>query len=292
MKCIYIYNPHSGKGKRKKKIQYIIENLKNTYEIFDVIETTSIEDTILKAKESCGQYDMLVFSGGDGTFNNILNGIGGRKDAPILGYIPMGTINDMAHNMHIPISYKKAVRCIQQQHIESFDIGTINNNYFGYVSAAGSFTNISYKTSQKFKKIFGAYGYYMNGLLELFKIKYVHADMLIDGKEYHEKTALILVLNSANVGGFSINKTADCKDGLFDIFVIRPGLNKGLFNFIRFFCFHRGKKHVIHLKAKDIQIKIQENPSWCVDGEEGEKGFVHIKVCEEKIKICTQRRKK
>lgn len=292
MKCIYIYNPRSGKGKRRKKINYIINALKDDYDVFDVVETTTREETIKKANDSCGVYDVLVFSGGDGTFNNILNGIGGKDNAPLIGYIPMGTINDLAHNMNIPTNYKKAVACIKNKNVKCFDIGKINDQYFGYVSAVGSFTNISYKTNQKLKKILGAYSYYFYGFLELFKIKYIHADLIIDGEEYHEKTALILVLNSKNVAGFDINKKADCNDGLFDVFIIKPGFNKGIFNFIKFFMFHRGKKKVIHKMAKEIKVKIQENPSWCVDGEEGNRGFTTIKVCDEKLKIFANDRKK
>lgn len=287
MKAVYIYNPHSGKGRKVKRINYIVNSLKNDYEVFDVIETKTREETITSASNACGKYDVLIFSGGDGTFNNILNGIGEKENAPILGYIPMGTINDLAHNLNIPCNYKKAIKCIKNQNINTFDIGKINNDYFGYVCAAGSFTNISYKTNQKLKKILGAYGYYFYGFLELFKIKYINVDLLIDGEEYHEKTALVFVLNSKNVGGFKINKDSDCNDGLFDVFIIKPGFNKGVFNFIRFFGFHRGKNRIIHKKAKEIKVSIAENPNWCVDGEEGNRGFTIIKVCDTKAKIYT-----
>ena len=77
MKAVYIYNPHSGKGRKVKRINYIVNSLKNDYEVFDVIETKTREETITSASNACGKYDVLIFSGGDGTFNNILNGIGG-----------------------------------------------------------------------------------------------------------------------------------------------------------------------------------------------------------------------
>lgn len=96
MTCLFLYNPNSGKGKLLKKLDYIKQKLCEVYQQVTIIATESMEDTILKAKLACGSYDVLAFSGGDGTFNNIVNAVAGEKKRPILGYIPSGTVNDLS----------------------------------------------------------------------------------------------------------------------------------------------------------------------------------------------------
>lgn len=284
MKSIFIYNPHSGKHKSQKKLNYLINGLRNHFHEIDIVVTTSFEDTISKAKDACGKYDHLIFAGGDGTFNNILNGIGECHNKPILGYIPFGTINDLARNLDIPRNYKKALQTIINGKIKEFDYGKLNNQYFGYVSAIGSFTNISYRTKQGLKSVIGRFGYYIYGIKEIFKLRYINVKITIDGEVFEERTPLILILNSRNVGGFRINRASVCDDGKFDVFIVKPGFMKGLFNFVRFFIFKRGKK-IIHRHAKNIVAEIPDNVVWCIDGESGDTGNASIKVCDDKIKI-------
>ena len=76
MKCIFIYNPKSGKGKIAKKIDYIKSRLQEKYEEVDVYATKAAGDLTVKVREIADQYDCIVFSGGDGTFNEVLQGLG------------------------------------------------------------------------------------------------------------------------------------------------------------------------------------------------------------------------
>ena len=62
MKCLFLYNPKSGKEKIKKNLDYIVNRLKEKFEVVDVHPSKSKEDFIEKAKDSCGTYDYLVFS--------------------------------------------------------------------------------------------------------------------------------------------------------------------------------------------------------------------------------------
>ena len=71
MKCIFIYNPNSGKGRILKYLDYIKTELSKKYDQVDFYQTKSQEDTIQIAKDSCDKYDAIIFSGGDGTFNDI-----------------------------------------------------------------------------------------------------------------------------------------------------------------------------------------------------------------------------
>ena len=71
MKCYYIYNPKSGKGKVYRYLDAIINTLKSIYDTVDVHESESSLDIIKSVKEASNKYDAIIFSGGDGTFNDV-----------------------------------------------------------------------------------------------------------------------------------------------------------------------------------------------------------------------------
>ena len=100
MTCIFIYNPNSGRGKIEKKLSYIVKKLKTKYEKVDVYATKAKGDLTQKVREIADKYDCVVFSGGDGSFNEVLRGIGDMEKLPLLGYIPGGTANDIAHSLY------------------------------------------------------------------------------------------------------------------------------------------------------------------------------------------------
>ncbi len=108
MKCLFLYNPNSGKGKIQRKLQLIERMLKMRYDEVTLYATKSAEDLQRKAAEGAMVYDALIFSGGDGTFNLVLGGIGERKVD--LGYLPSGTANDVARSLGIPKNVKKALK--------------------------------------------------------------------------------------------------------------------------------------------------------------------------------------
>ena len=64
---MFLYNPNSGKGKVAKKIDYVRKKLEKKYDVVDIVETTSGADLEAKAREGALNYDVILFSGGDGT---------------------------------------------------------------------------------------------------------------------------------------------------------------------------------------------------------------------------------
>ena len=153
MRCLFLYNPNSGKGKIQKKLPLIERMLKTRYDEVALYATRSAED--LKEKVSAGaeEYDAIVFSGGDGTFNLVLGGIGDRQVK--LGYIPSGTVNDVARSLGISKNVKKALKVIVGGRCERLDCMRAGDTYAMYIVAAGAFTGVTYSTPQKKKKRFG-----------------------------------------------------------------------------------------------------------------------------------------
>ncbi len=141
MKALFLYNPSSGKGKIKRKLAYIEKRLKRKYESVDFVSTESKEDLTARVKEDAAHYDAVIFSGGDGTFNNVLSGAG--ESGVQLGYIPSGTINDVARSLKIPRSVKGALNVILKGRSEKLDCIKVGSSYAMYIAAAGAFTSAS-----------------------------------------------------------------------------------------------------------------------------------------------------
>lgn len=279
MRCFFIYNSNSGKGKITKYIKYITEKLKTVYEDITVYESKSSDDLKIKVKEASNDYDAIVFSGGDGTFNDICCGISGCEKRPALGYIPTGTTNDIAHNLKIPRNIKKATKIIIDQATIKHDVGKINDKYFMYVLALGAGSSTSYTTKQAAKRVLGRLGYIHNFLEEFASRDLIHVKLTCENTVIEKVVPLILVMNSRRVAGMWLNPYKKVSDGLFDVMMIKQGNMKGRINIVLTFIlkiFRFRKYPATDFSGKSFDIEVGENDIWCVDGEKGPSGKIHV----------------
>lgn len=280
MKCLFLYHLKSGRGKIKRHLNYIVEALTQKFTAVDAVETQSGEDTIRRAKNACGVYDVIVFSGGDGTFNNIVTGIAGEKVRPALGYLPTGTVNDLAHNLNIPRNIKKAVKIITDGYLIKHDVGLINGKYFMYVAGVGRFTGVSYRTKQRAKQLVGKLAYVVDGVSDLANGEIINVRIETDGMIMQMQTPLILVVASKNVGGMRFNNYGGLNDGKFDVIITKKDKAKGIVNIAKLFLIGIKKNKVgsyfTFLRASHIRIETDTKQPWCLDGEQGDTGTMEI----------------
>ena len=272
MKALFIYNKTSGQQSINKKLTFIIESLKKTFEDLDVVESVSEEHFIKTVKDSCGKYDSLIFSGGDGTFNMVVNALGEQENRPVLGVIPSGTINDAAKNFGISRNIKKALRIIKNQKVRSFDLGKLNDKYFVFTAAIGAYADIPITTSKKAKKRFGPLAYYFKAVPSFFKFIKIKGKIEIDGVEHDYETPFVLIMNSTHIGGFRINPKSDISDGKMDVFLSRPGIFNSLLNYLLF------RKRIKHYQGQHIKVQVSIPDYWDIDGEKGPTGNADISV--------------
>lgn len=291
MRCIFLYNPMSGKGKIVKKLDLIKKMLSTKFDEVVLYETKSAEDLIEKSKEACKEFDAIIFSGGDGTFNDVTCGVASQDVRPILGYIPSGTVNDIARNLKIPKNIKKALKIILEGNTVYHDVGKINDTYFMYVAAIGTFASSSYRTKQHAKRIFGKLAYAFDGLKDFLNPTLEKITLILDDNNQNEiiDTPLLLVLNSISVAGVPFNHKGHLNDGKFDVLVVKNGVHKGVFNIAKMFLyglFRFGTKRIVkHYRASKIQVLVNGSPVWTVDGESGPVGNVVIENLHNYLKI-------
>jgi diacylglycerol kinase (ATP) len=284
----------SGKGSLSSKLNEIKQKLETKFDEVVIYQTKSALDTIEKAKQACHEYDAILFSGGDGTFNDVACGVATQSKRPVLGYIPSGTVNDIARNLKIPRNLERALDVILDGQTVFHDVGKINDRFFIYVAALGTFSGVSYRTTHDAKRLLGRLAYAFDGLKEisnptLSKVRLIteHDDITVD-------TPLLLVLNSISVGGVPFNKNGHLNDGRFDILIVKKGAYSGLLNIIKLFILgilKLRRSHVTHhFKSSSFTIEVQKEPTWCVDGEAGSKGTVKIENLHNYLEIYIPRK--
>lgn len=219
-KVLVIINPCSGRYTVRNQLLHIADDFTKAGFETTVYTTQKRGDATEYAKQFAGQYDLIVCRGGDGTFNETVNGIlASGIDVP-LGYIPSGTTNDFANSLNIPTTAKKAIDLICSADPQYLDMGQINNGrYFCYTASFGVFTKCSYSTSQKFKNVFGYSAYVVEGLKELRGFKPMPMRIECDGTVYEGEYAFGAISSSLNIGGIIKYKPEDISfdDGMFEL---------------------------------------------------------------------------
>lgn len=295
MKCLFIYNPESGKGKIKKKEDYIVGRLKEKYDGVSVERTTRSGHAREIALRNIGAFDTYVVAGGDGTLNEVVSAIAEKDNAPNVGYIPTGTVNDVAHSLGISKNVKKALDTILYGKEFCHDVFKCNDRYGLYVLAIGTIAESSYATKQKSKKAFGKIAYFFHGAGKIFNCRSFPVKMEFDGGVIEQNAALLLAMNSKHVAGFTVNKTAELSDGLVDVVIIENTKKRNrvtfasLLKIARLFIFkmERGKKikGLTYLKLDKFKLSTSDATSINLDGEFGFNGSFDFKVIKSGIRI-------
>lgn len=294
MKCVYIFNPNSGKKKHVKMQDYIVKKLLDKFEIVDVRPTKKRGDASVFAKEACGNYDVIVVAGGDGTLNEVINGIAGVENRPKIGYIPTGTCNDLARSLRIPFNIKKAVDVILKGNSLKHDIFKSNDKYGIYVCAFGLFTAASYSAKQNVKNKLGKLAYYFSGIKEIGKAKKFPITLKTTNLEFTTDIVLGIISNGRYCSGYKIDKDSNCHDGEVSVILFKEKNPKSvslktLLTICRLFLFGvtsiKNVKNCTVLKLSDFRITLNDNTPVNVDGEHGLKGSFDFSIEKEHIEI-------
>ena len=303
MKSIFIYNPNSGRGKTVKKLPYIVKMLSTKYDTVDVYATKARGDLTEKIREVADSYDCIVFAGGDGSFNEVLRGIGDMDNPPLLGYIPSGTANDVAHSLKIPRkSIRGALRVILDGRSELLDCMKINGtDYAMYSVSAGAFTSTTYTTPQKKKRRFGWLAYGMEGLKKNIPFEVFPVTVSDQEREAQTESVFVLVMNGKCVAGMKMNTSGSMIDGNCEVAVVTQSEKPKLRNHIRaffaliklfLFGYKIKEKNLERFHGNKITIQAPENVVWNYDGEKGRSGSIEIEVLRERVRLIVPKNNK
>ncbi|SEH88965.1 diacylglycerol kinase [Halobacillus karajensis] len=268
-----IYNPTSGREVIRKVLPDILQRFEQSGYETSTHATTCAGDAIKAAEYAIDrEFDVVVAAGGDGTINEVINGLAEKPHKPKVGIIPVGTTNDFARALHIPRNIHKAVDVILDDYSHPLDIGRVNEQYFMNIAGGGKITEISYEVPSKLKTMIGQLAYYLKGIEMLPSIRPTFVEMEYDGKWYEGEIMLFLVSNTNSVGGLEkLAPSASMDDGLFDLMIIEK---MNIAEFVRLATLaiqgnHLNHPKFFHTTASRVKVKTDEKMQLNIDGEYG-----------------------
>ena len=172
-KLLLIVNPAAGRGAYKVGFADALQVLHDGGCRTTVCFTDARGDATRLARELGADFDLIACVGGDGTLSEVMAGLMLMNNPPPLGYLPMGTANDVATTLGIP---KNNAPAAAQRLLEGtphpYDVGGFGETeFFSYIAAFGAFTEVSYATPQNQKKMLGHLAYVLQGAMSLPNIE-------------------------------------------------------------------------------------------------------------------------
>lgn len=288
MKYLLLYNPVSGRSNFKSHLNMIVKTFQKTNHQLEIYESKAPKDLEIVAFERAHEFDVFLVAGGDGTVNEVLNGIMKCEKKPVLGLLPSGTANDVAAILGVNKNIKRSLDIYFNEKPVKMDVNQINNQYFLYTAASGIMTKISYAVPRRHIKKYGYIAYVIEAMKDLtqeyrypIKIKY-------DGQAVSMECVMVLGLSTNRVGGMRLTNFSSSKlnDGLFELRLFKRA--KSLWRFRLLSSFIRGGKKLredLHIASSRFEIETSSNVDWNADGEFSCKGNIVIQTHREAIEI-------
>lgn len=233
MKIKIILNPYANRWGAKARVPEIESALKEVGIDYDFALTSGSGDGTELAKTAVFEnYDAVIAAGGDGTISEVMNGLitAVPDDQPTLplGILPVGSANDLAKMMGLPLDIPGAVALIAAKNTRMLDAGRVQydgkTHYFDNNSAIAMEPMITLE-HEKINRVSGEARYYLAILKGVIKLEAWNMSITWDDGEYIGPTYLLSVCNGPRTGGMMIAPGAIMDDGLFDI-VLGPEVPK------------------------------------------------------------------
>ena len=203
-KLLFFVNPRAGHSEIRGSLMQAIQIFTaGGYEV-TVHPTSAPRDLTRQIAERAAGYDLVVCTGGDGTLNEAVSGLMQLPpaDRPPLGYIPGGTVNDVAKTLGLSLDPILAAQDIVTGREFPIDIGAFGKDrWFVYVAAFGLFTGVSYQTPQEDKQVLGRLAYFLHGVKALGEVKPIHARVEFEDQVLELDVLDGLVCSTTSVGG-------------------------------------------------------------------------------------------
>ncbi len=270
-RLLLIVNPSSGTRQGSKNLCQIVEILQSGGYICTVMLTDRRMAADEYAYEYGKEFDLVVCVGGDGTFNETVNGLLRAGLTRPLGYIPTGSTNDFAASLKLESELEAAANAISRGGSRLLDVGRFGERIFSYVASFGAFSKTSYSTPQSFKNTFGHFAYVLSGVKDVWSIRSEHLRFELNGKVYEDDYIFGAISNSTSLGGvLTIDpELVDMDDGQFEILLIRHPAN--LNELLQITNALARKQYDCELitfeSTSHITVTTPEGTDWSLDGE-------------------------
>lgn len=294
--ALLIVNPSSGTEQAGALSSVAEEKLAEMYDKVTIKYTEKGGDATAFAKAAAEQGTAAVFAmGGDGTVNEAISGLAEQENRPDFSFIPLGTVNDLARSLGIPMDPKEAIAQLNFLEEKKLDIGKVNNHYFANVVALGTIPTAVQEVDVEQKTKLGPLAYFLEGTKALTNNDAHTFNIVVDGEEITQDSMLMLIALTSSVGGFEkLLPKAEIDDGYLHLIALKGSAIMDKLNIIpKIFT---GKavddEKILYRKFKMGSIEVQDSKELKanVDGDEGDTLPLTLRVLPQHLTVLVPKK--
>lgn len=270
-----VLNPSSGDERGPQYVELLSSMLRERFDTVDLSVTTGSGDAeaaaAIAVRDGC---TTLFVAGGDGTLNEVLNGLhsAGALDRLAIGIIPLGTGNDFAAALGVPADIGEGIEALLGAPELRVDLGQVNGRVFVNTSGGGFIAEVSTAVTPQLKTIAGRLAYLIGGAQALMEFEPVDATVVLEpgSRRLRHPLHAFAVCNSRLIGGGRlIAPDAVIDDGLLDVCLIQA---MGAMEFVALARKvadgdHVHDPRVLYLQASSVDIELERAVKVNTDGE-------------------------
>ncbi len=217
--CV-IFNPAAG-ASRKRRFARVLAALDALGAKVALMETRAPGDAEdLARAAACDGYDAVVAAGGDGTINEVVNGLG---DAQMpLGIVPLGTANVFANELGLPTAPEALARCIASGRAAPIFAGSANGRRFAMMAGVGFDARVVQGIDLAWKRVTGKAAYLVSALACLARLKPCRYEVEIDGVAA-SAASLVIAKGHYYGGRFVVASGARLDEPMFEVALFERG---------------------------------------------------------------------
>jgi diacylglycerol kinase (ATP) len=220
-RALFIVNPAARHAQRFERLPEAIASMAG-WEASIASTEAANHATELAREAAQREIEMVVACGGDGTVNEVANGLAGSETA--LGVLRGGTANIWAKEIGTPKRLDRAFAALADGVPRAIDLGRAGDRYFLCLASAGFDAAVVRELHGGFKRRFGAAAYVLHGLRRTFSYRATEVEMRTNGDSLSGPLYWLILGNTRSYAGvLNITDRATVDDGLIDLYLIRRG---------------------------------------------------------------------
>lgn len=275
-RALLLLNRHARQGQQLPEATERLQTLG-----FELIEesTENPQQTSDVIRRYQHQVDLVIVGGGDGTLNAAVDGLVDTR-LP-LGILPLGTANDLARTLEIPLSLPAACEVIMKGQVRRIDLGWVNGKHFFNVASMGLSVQITEQLTKEVKRRWGVLAYAVTALKAISQSRPFRAEIRINGKSIRVKTIQIAVGNGRYYGGgMAVVHDATIDDQRLDLYSLEV---QHWWQIIALLPAMRGGRHINSvnvraLRGQEIEVYTSRSRRINTDGEITTRTPAHFRV--------------
>lgn len=293
---VLFYHEHSGLKDIYEGLGEVTKSLSSMCKHLS-IQLSENEGDIIKYCEAIkndkygSEIDILFILGGDGTVNELVNGVMQHDLHLPVGIIPGGTFNDFTKTLNLDPNFKNASSQLLSAQVGSYDVMKVNDTYVLNYVGLGLIVQNAENVQEGSKDVFAKLSYIGSTVKTLMNPSKFDFELNIDGRKETGNTSMLLIANGPNIGGGRVPLTdLSPQDGKVDTFIFDDqsfSILNDIFKKRDSMNWNEITEGIDHIPGQHITLSTEPNMKVDIDGEISLETPIEIEVLPKAIQLLT-----